>query len=395
MRVILHIDVNNAFLSWTALYLLEHGSKYDIRDSFAVVGGDESRRHGIVLAKSMKAKKLGIKTAETLTSARKKCKALSIYPPNYKYYQKKSNQLFKLLSEYTPDIEIASIDECYLDFTNISWIYNDPYEFAKMVQKRILDELGFTVNIGIANNKLCAKMASDFEKPYKIHTLYEYEVKDKMWPLKVGDLFGIGKASTEKLNKIGINTIEDLANADVKKLYPYFKNQSARIIEMAHGIDNSKVDSSEFIPKGISNEMTLPRDVDSIVEIKKYLLELSELVGKRIRKEKKYASVICVIIKDSFFKRKSHQKKLINATCSSKEIYENAVQIFKEFWDLKPIRLIGIRLDNLNDTNYYQQSIFEQKNVDKLDDVVDLINQKYGKNTIKSASVNNVKMWYN
>jgi len=392
MRVILHIDVNNAFLSWTALYLLEHGSKYDIRDSFAVVGGDESRRHGIVLAKSMKAKKLGIKTAETLTSARKKCKALSIYPPNYKYYQKKSNQLFKLLSEYTPDIEIASIDECYLDFTNISWIYNDPYEFAKMVQKRILDELGFTVNIGIANNKLCAKMASDFEKPYKIHTLYEYEVKDKMWPLKVGDLFGIGKASTEKLNKIGINTIEDLANADVKKLYPYFKNQSARIIEMAHGIDNSKVDSSEFIPKGISNEMTLPRDVDSIVEIKKYLLELSELVGKRIRKEKKYASVICVIIKDSFFKRKSHQKKLINATCSSKEIYENAVQIFKEFWDLKPIRLIGIRLDNLNDTNYYQQSIFEQKNVDKLDDVVDLINQKYGKNTIKSASVNNVKM---
>ena len=392
MRVILHIDVNNAFLSWTALYLLEHGSKYDIRDSFAVIGGDESRRHGIVLAKSMKAKKLGIKTAETLASARKKCKALSIYPPNYKYYQKKSNQLFKLLSEYTPDIEIASIDECYLDFTNISWIYNDPYEFAKMVQKRILDELGFTVNIGIANNKLCAKMASDFEKPYKIHTLYEYEVKDKMWPLKVGDLFGIGKASTEKLNKIGINTIEDLANADVNKLYPYFKNQSTRIMEMAHGIDNSKVDSSEFIPKGISNEMTLPRDVDSIVEIKKYLLELSELVGKRIRKEKKYASVICVIIKDSFFKRKSHQKKLINATCSSKEIYENAVQIFKEFWDLKPIRLIGIRLDNLNDTNYYQQSIFEQKTVDKLDDVVDLINQKYGKNTIKNASVNNLKM---
>ncbi|MBQ9181646.1 MAG: DNA polymerase IV [Bacilli bacterium] len=394
MRVVLHIDVNNAFLSWTALELLENGSKYDIRNSFAVIGGDEKSRHGIVLAKSMKAKKLGIKTADTISSARKKCNALSVYPPDYKYYQKKSTELFQLLSEYTPDIEIASIDECYLEFTNIAWVYKDPLEFSKMIQKRILDELGFTVNIGIANNKLCAKMASDFEKPYKIHTLYDNEVQTKMWPLPIGDLFGIGKKSVIKLNKLGIKTIGDLAHFDSKKLYPYFKNQSTRIIEMAHGIDNSIVNSGDIIPKGIGNEMTLLHDVTSIVEVKKYLLELSELVGRRLRNQKKYAKVVCVVIKDSFFKRKSHQRKLNNPTSSSKEIYENAVEIFNEFWDLKPIRLIGIRLDNLVDINYHQVSIFDtEKNEvsEKLDYVLDEINKKYGKNMIKSAGLKETK----
>ena len=176
-RIIFHIDVNNAFLSWTAIELLQNGYKYDIRDSYAVIGGDPKLRKGIVLAKSNLCKKLGIYTSETLYSAKKKCPNLKVYPPNYEFYQKMSNSLFNLLSKYTPDIEIASIDECYLDYGKVKRLYGDEIEFAKKIQKEIYDTLGFTVNIGIANNKLCAKMASDFSKPNKIHTLYKNEIE--------------------------------------------------------------------------------------------------------------------------------------------------------------------------------------------------------------------------
>ena len=199
-RIIFHIDVNNAFLSWTAIDLLKRGYKYDIRNSYAVIGGDEKARSGIVLAKSMPAKKLGIYTSETLYSARKKCKVLKVYQPNYKFYSEMSKKLFELLKNYSPDIEIASIDECYMDYGKVKNIYGDPIEFAYKLKKEIKDILGFTVNIGIANNKLCAKMASDFSKPDKVHTLFETEIKEKMYPLKIDDLFGIGKKTAPKFH---------------------------------------------------------------------------------------------------------------------------------------------------------------------------------------------------
>ena len=202
-RIVMHIDVNNAFLSWTAIYLLEHGYDKDIRHICAVIGGDESSRHGIVLAKSTPAKKYGIVTAETLYQARKKCPNLEVYPSNYQYYQKKSEELFSLISSYTPDIEKFSIDECFLEYTYVKNLYGDPVEFAYKLKDEIKNKLGFTVNIGIANNKLCAKMASDFEKPDKVHTLFMDEVQTKMWPLDVGDLLWIGKKTKLKLNQLG------------------------------------------------------------------------------------------------------------------------------------------------------------------------------------------------
>lgn len=192
-KIIFHIDVNNAFLSWTAVDLLNKGYKYDIRNSYAVIGGDELARSGIVLAKSMPAKKLGIYTSETLYSARKKCRVLKVYPPNYKLYSEMSNKLFLLLSKYSPDIEITSIDECYMDYGKVKNMYGDEIEFAYKLKQEVKDTLGFTVNIGIANNKLCAKMASDFSKPDKVHTLFEYEIEEKMYPLKIDELFGVGK----------------------------------------------------------------------------------------------------------------------------------------------------------------------------------------------------------
>ncbi len=391
-RIIFHIDVNNAFLSWTAIDLLNRGYKEDIRNIVSVIGGDEKTRNGIVLSKSTPAKKYGIKTAETLYTARKKYKDVKIFPADYKYYSKMSNKLFKLLSNYSPDIEVASIDECYLDYGKIKNIYGDELKFAYMLKDKMKRELGFTVNIGIANNKLCAKMASDFEKPDKVHTLYEREVKDKMWPLPIGDLFGIGKSSALRLKELGINTIGELASSDVNRINKVFKNQSEHVIEIANGIDNSELELY-WEPKGIGNEITLPKDVRNIEVLNEKLLMLSEMVSRRLRKEEKYSDTICVILKDNTFVRKSHQRKLKNPTNVTKEIYNISKEVLKEFYKGEPIRLIGLRLDNLTIKDTYQINLFEnleeKSKEEKVDKVIDEINNKLGKNIIIKASLKN------
>lgn len=387
-RIIFHIDVNNAFLSWTAIDLLNNGYKYDIRDSYAVIGGDPTMRKGIVLAKSNLCKKLGIYTSETLFSAKKKCPNLKVYPPDYKFYSKMSNELFKLISKYSPDIEVASIDECYLDYSKVKKIYGNELEFAKKLKNEIYQTLGFTVNIGIANNKLCAKMASDFSKPNKIHTLYEFEVEEKMYPLKIENLFGIGKKTSSKLKELGINTIGDLAKTNTEYLYKYFKNQSFNMITWAKGIDDSIVDNKEFIPESISNEITLERDITKKEELYPYLMKLCETIGVRLRSQKKYASVICVIIKDNFFKRKTHQKKIINATDETDKIYTYCKEILDEMYTLDKVRLIGVRLDKLVSKVNFQKSLFDvDDNISKVDDVIDSLKQKYGSKIITKASL--------
>lgn len=390
-RIVMHIDVNNAFLSWTAVNLLNNGSKYDIRNSYAVIGGDENSRRGVVLAKSNPAKKLGIVTGETLYSARKKCPVLKTYPMNYSFYQEMSNKLFDIIRKYTPDIEIASIDECYLEYTGIKKIYGDPLEFAIKLQKEINETLKFTVNIGIANNKLCAKMASDFSKPNKIHTLFDEEIKTKMWPLPINDLFGVGKKSTEKLLKLNIKTIGDLATTSPEKLRPYFKNMSNNLIESANGINNDRVISEEVICKGISNEITLQKDINNKVELYEHLLFLSNKVGLRIRKQNRYAYVVAVIIKDKYFKRKTHQKKLLNPINSSSDIFETSKKILNEMWNDDSVRLIGIRLDNLVQNYNYQKSLFEnEEKINKnsnLDKTLDKLKEKYGDKIIENADL--------
>ena len=384
----MHIDVNNAFLSWTALELLQNGSKYDIRNSYAVIGGDPSARKGIVLAKSNPAKKQGVVTAETLYSAKKKCPVLRVYKPNYSFYQKMSNSMFQLLYKYTPDIEIASIDECYLDYTPIKHIYGDPLDFAKKIQSEIYENLGFTVNIGIANNKLCAKMASDFEKPFKIHTLYENEITLKMWPLQVGELFGIGKKTVPKLEKLNIYTISDLANSDLDKLSKYFKNQAQYLINRANGIDESKVVSTPPERKGIGNEITLPKDIETKDEVFNCFKILSEQISARLKKMKKYALTITIILKDNLFIRSTHQKKLLNAIRNSEDILKIAKELYLEMKYEKPIRLIGIRVNNLTDMVIHQVSIFEN-NIEesiKLEKTVDDLKEKYGTKIIKNLN---------
>ena len=386
-RIIMHIDVNNAFLSWTAVDLLKRGYKLDIRNEYSVIGGDELKRRGIVLAKSIPAKKMGIVTAETLYSARKKCPNLKVYKPNRELYDKMSQMLFNLIKKYTNDIEILSIDECFIDYSKIKNLYGDEIIFAKKLKNEIYNTLGFTVNIGIANNKLCAKMASDFTKPNKIHTLYNNEIKQKMWPLPMYDLYGIGKKSSEKLINLNIKTIKDLANAKREMLYPYFKNQTNYIINIANGIDNSEVISERQEAKCISITNTLLYDYDDILEINKEIKKISESLSKNLKEQFKYTSRIAIIIKDKYFKTISHQVKLTNPTNNSNEIFEISKKLFKEYWDETPIRLIGIRLDLLSNTKDYQISLFEnienkEKNA-KIEKVLDELLKKYGDTIIK------------
>lgn len=386
-RIIMHIDVNNAFLSWTAVDLLNKGYKDDIRKEVSVIGGDETKRRGIVLAKSIPAKKEGIQTAETLYIARKKCPRLKIYSPNYELYKTMSNNLFSYLKKYTSDIEIVSIDECFLDYGKVKRIYGDEIKFAYKIKNEIYNLYGFTVNIGIANNKLCAKMASDFTKPNKVHTLFSNEIKEKMWPLYIGDLYGIGKKSAEKLVKIGICKIEDLALSTKEKLYPYFKNQSSYMINIANGIDDSEVISEISNPKCISETYTLLYDYDDINEINKELKRITESITNDLKKTKRYTSVIAVIIKDKYFKTNTHQLKLKNATDNKDEIYEVVKKLFKESWDETPVRLIGVRLDSLSNSNDYQISLFEniEEKVkdEKINKTIGELKKKFGDNIIK------------
>ena len=392
-KIIMHIDVNNAFLSWTAVLMLKEGYKYDIRNSYAVIGGDEASRRGIVLAKSMPAKKKGVVTGETLYAARKKCPNLKTYPPNYNFYKKMSDSMFELIKKYTPDIEQMSIDECFLDYTPVKHLYGDEIKFAYKLKKEIYDTLGFTVNVGVANNKLCAKMASDFSKPYKVHTLFKNEVKEKMWPLEVDELFGIGKKTAIKLHNLNINTIYDLAHTDDKKLYKYFKNTAIDMIRSANGLGSDYVNPIADDPKGIGNETTLDHNISSKKELHQYLLALSENVTLRLRKQEKYAYVVVVTLKDKFFKRKSHQKKLVNATNITEEVYNTTKDILDEMDTEDGIRLIGVRLDNLVESSNHQTSLFESLEVREdnkmLEKTVDNIKEKYGFKAIKKASLVN------
>ncbi len=390
-RIIFHVDVNNAFLSWSAVEMLKNGSKLDIRDIPSVVAGDEKERRGVVVAKSMPAKKAGIKSGEPLYLARRKVDKLYVVNSKKEQYIKYSNAFYNILCKYTPIIERYSIDECFMDMTGTKRLFGDPIKLAYKIKDEIYNTLGFTVNVGIGNTKVCAKMASDFEKPNKVHTLFKDEVKDKMWSLLVDDLFMVGKSSSKKLHELNINTIGDLARADENLLAKYFKSMGKMMHDYANGIDDSSVIKKAPKNKGIGNSTTLREDVTDIVNLKKVLRKLSDMVGIRLREEEKYASVISVQLRNNSFFNYQHQKKLVNPVSSNEDIYENACSLLESMWQGDPIRLVGLRVSNLTDNTYEQVSLFDEvgksNKRNKVQKALDSINKKYGNDTIKSAAL--------
>lgn len=387
-RKILHVDVNNAFLSWTAVHMLKNGSNIDIRTIPSIIGGDEERRSGIVLAKSPIAKKFGIVTGEPIYFARKKCNKLEVFPGNFTVFKQYSNDLFNLLSEYTDVIERFSIDECFLDLThflNGRKLLDVAYEINSRVEK----ELGFTVNIGVSSNKLLAKMASDFEKPNKVHTLFEYEIEDKMWQLPVSELLMIGKKTVPKLYNLRIKTIGDLAKTDKDFLVKKFGKHGLLMWNYANGIDDEEVNNKIEAPKSIGNSVTLPKDVNSLDEIYKIIVALCEQVTYRLRNHNLVANTVNVQLRTKDFNDYSHQKQLRFATSSTKEILEIAKEILIEMYKNESIRLVGLRVDNLEEKDEVQLSLFSndsnQEKQEKLDSVLDNLKNKYGYNSITRA----------
>ncbi|MDD6402802.1 MAG: DNA polymerase IV [Mollicutes bacterium] len=395
-RIIFHIDVNNAFLSWTAVQLLEEGYNIDIRTIPAIIAGDESKRHGIVLAKSPIAKKYGIVTAETIYQAKMKCPNLKIFSPNHEIYQRKSKQLMNYLKTFTPIMEQFSIDECFLDMTGTKYLYTNHLELAYKIKDEIKEKFGFTVNVGIGNNKLCAKMASDFEKPDKVHTLLKSEIKEKLWPLPVNDLFMCGKKTSIELNKMNIYTIKDLAEYDFQKLEKKFKSQAKYLKQAAWGIDESKVEERKDKRQSISTTRTLPHDEENKEKLKEVLFVQTEDVCRQLREQNLYASTIAIIYKDKYFKSTTVQEQLENATDNTKEILKKINSLFEKSYNNMPVRLIGVRLANLTKFKNTQVSIFDTEidndsKEESIQKTVDKINKKFGSSLIMPASIKKLK----
>ena len=399
-RIILHVDVNNAFLSWSAVWLLKNGYEKDIRNRYAIIAGDETQRRGIVLAKSNLCKKKGVKTAEAIYLARKKCPYLEIYPPRYDVYKKFSDMMYKYLCNYTNIIERYSIDECFLDYTGSVKLFGDPVKVAYKIKDEIYRKFGFTVNVGVGNNKLLAKMASDFEKPNKVHTLFSNEVEEKMFPLKVDDLFMIGKASSKKLHEMGINTIEELANYDVDMLTRKFKSMGKMMHDYANGIDNSPVYYEREEAKSISSSTVLPYNYHDINMINDVIMNLSMDVGKKLRNNNKYADTVGIWFKYNYFDKLSRQEKLDVSISTDDEIYRVASRIFNGIWNHDDgIRSICVFISGFSNERKKQLSIFDVssddyydiKRDDKLQSVIDDIRDKYGNNVIGYGSNNNDK----
>ena len=386
MRIIFHVDVNNAFLSWTAVYLLNNGYDKDIRTIASVIGGDEEKRHGIVLAKSPIAKKYGIKTAETLYLARRKCPSLEVYQPNYEYYMEMSRKFYNYLKQYTPVIEQASVDECFMDFTGTKYLYDDILELAYKIKNEIKEKFDFTVNIGVGNNKLCAKMASDFLKPDKVHTLFDYEIKEKMWPLPINNLLFVGKSTVSILEKLNIKTIGDLANCNPKILEKHFKNRVDDLIKSANGIDESKVITDYGFNKCISISRTLEKDTSDVKLLKKVLLDMADQVGLRARENNLFSDTIAITYKTSSFKSYSHQTKLNKAINNTMEIYQNVLKLLQESIINEKIRSIGIRLSNLKIKDMEQMALFNKNtDSDNIQHLIDSINLKYHSTLVMPA----------
>lgn len=390
-RIIFHIDVNSAFLSWESVYRLSQDpSAQDLREIPSAVGGDQASRRGVVLAKSTPAKKYGVTTGEPLTQALKKCPQLVIVPSRFEYYHQASQSMIRILEEYTPDIEKFSIDEAFLDMTTTIHLFGEPVAAADQIRARIHRELGFTVNVGVAPNKLLAKMASDFQKPDRTHTLWEHEIPEKLWPLPVRDLFFVGSSAEKKMQAIGIRTIGDLARCDLSVLKAHLGEKYAvQIHRYANGIDEDPVAEKEPVGKGYGNSTTLPSDVNDYETACQILLSLCETVGIRLRRDHVQCGCVCVELRDYNFHDHSHQMTLDAPTDSTTILYESSCRLLKEFWDLTPVRLIGVRATRISDESYAQMNLFDTKRkqkLEKIDKAIDAIRGKYGADSIKRAS---------
>ena len=392
-RIIFHVDANSAFLSWSAAYrVLVLGEEEDLRNIPSVVAGDRESRHGIILAKSVPAKKYGIHTGEPLFQALEKCPSLRVVPPDYELYVGASRHFVEVLRQFSPKVEQYSIDEAWVDMTGTGRMHGSPRLAAEKMREQINRQLGFTVNIGISSNKLLAKMAGDFEKPNKVHTLFPDEIESKMWPLPVRDLFLVGVATEKKLKKLGIYTIGDLAQSDEKLLRRRLGKHGETIWHFANGRNADAVTPEPAENKGYGNSVTTAQDITTAQMAHQVMLGLCETIGMRMRKDGKCGACITVHCRTNAFTHFSHQSLLHGATNITGEIFEAACRIFDEGWDgVTPLRQLGVQVTRLSREPYQQFDFFSgltpiqfEKKL-RLDETIDALRDKYGENAVYRA----------
>ena len=392
-RIIFHVDANSAFLSWSAAYRVKVlGESVDLRQIPSVVAGDRESRHSIILAKSTPAKKYGIHTGEPLFQALEKCPDLVVVQPDYPLYVEASRHFVAMLRQFSPVVEQYSIDEAWVDMTGTRRLYGDPLLAADQMRTRIYEELGFTVNIGISSNKILAKMAGDFEKPNKVHTLFPEEMAAKFWPLPVRNLFLVGAATETKLKYMGIYTIGQLAAADPALLKKRLGKHGLTIWHFANGRNADAVTPQPAENKGYSNSITTAQDVTTKQAGYQVLLSLCETVAMRMRKDGKCGSCVSVHLRTNEFAHFSHQKMLHGATNITESLFNAACHIFDEAWDtVIPLRQIGVQITRLSNEPYQQYDLFsgispiQYERKLRLDETVDALRDKYGEDIIRSA----------
>lgn len=389
-KLIFHIDVNLAFLSWEAVYRLHiRGEKTDLRDIPSAVGGDVKKRHGIILAKSTPAKRYGVRTGDTIGDALKLCPNLVVVPPHYDLYESCSETFMEILREFSPCVEQYSVDEAFCDMTGTVGLYGSAVVAATLMKDRIYNELGFTVNVGISTNKILAKMASDFKKPNRVHTLFPEEIERKMWVLPVEELFFVGPATKRKLHTLGIHTIGELAGTDLELLRAHFKKHGEVIYSFANGIDMSAVVEEAPPNKGYGNSTTIAFDVNDGSTAKMVLLSLAEKVSARLRGDSVMANLVAVSIVDIYFRHETHQMQLLSPSNTTNEIHKVSCKLLDELWDGTPLRNLGIHTGKIVRGNVNMQlNIFDlnsHEKLSKLDSAVDVIRERYGEDSIIRA----------
>ncbi|MCT4662725.1 MAG: DNA polymerase IV [Tissierellales bacterium] len=395
MSIYFLVDINNAYLSMHAVYLLQHGHNIDIRKIPAVIGGQESSRHGIVLAKSDISKQLGVKTGMTLWEARNLCPDLICIPPRYDIYIKSSRAMNDILKSYCAHVEPYSIDESFLSFEGHGLLYNDYIELAHKIKEHIFDELGFSVNIGISYNKLLAKVSSGFKKPNMVHTLLdEEEIKRKMFPLDIRELHGIGASTEKKLRRYGINKIQDIVNYGPEFMRDILNSYGVKLYNYCLGIDHSIINDPKHKKiESIGNSSTSRFDITNYRDAYNLITSLSETIGARLRNRNMRAFLVSLSIKDSDFKVIRKQIKLNLSIASTSDIVKYARKLFNELWDNKsPIRHIEVRVAQLvpQDTPRQMLLLEEDSPDDKgeiIDKVIDELRDRFGSKCIMRANI--------
>ena len=389
-RLIFHVDVNSAFLSWEAARRVKEGLP-DLREIPSCIGGDPKSRRGIVVAKSIPAKKYGVTTGEPVALALRKCPDLVCVPGDFALFDRCPRAFKRICASYAPVMESFSIDEVFLDMSGTHLIYPDPVAVAHEIKDKIRDELGFTVNVGIGTNKLLAKMASDFEKPDKVHTLFPSEIPEKMWPLPVRDLLFLGKASEQKLLRAGIKTIGDMAKSDEAEIRQLLGDKNGRqLYRYANGIDDSPVRSEREEAKGYSAETTVEEDIVTYEQALSLLLAQCDVVAARMRRDGKKCSCVAVTYRTLDFKTRSHQKNFEDPTDVTEEIFAQVKKLLYECWKCEPLRLIGVALTDLTSDEFRQMSLFEntedREKQKKVDETIDDIRRRFGNGMIVRGS---------